>query len=158
MGNQEVAQMTDRIVKTVELKAPMSRVWRALSDHNEFGQWFRVRLDGPFKPGFVSTGSMTYPGYEHYRWLAVVVQMDNERLLSFRWVHSDDKSAPDISRDPTTLVEFRLEPMAEGTRLTIVESGFDALPDPKRLEVLRGNTKGWDIQANNISAHVTSSA
>jgi uncharacterized protein YndB with AHSA1/START domain len=158
MSNQEVAHMTDRIVKVVELKAPISRVWRALSDHNEFGQWFRVKLDGPFKPGSVSTGQMTYPGYEHYRWLAVVEHMTHERLLSFRWVHSDDKAAPDIAKDPTTLVEFRLEPIPDGTRLTIIESGFEALPDPKRLEVLRGNTKGWDIQANNIAAHVAPSA
>ena len=60
--------MADRIVKTIELKAPVSRIWRALADHNEFGQWFRVKLDGPFKPGTVSTGHITYPGYEHYPW------------------------------------------------------------------------------------------
>jgi uncharacterized protein YndB with AHSA1/START domain len=108
IGNQEVADMADRIVKTIELKAPISRVWRALSDHSEFGQWFRVKLDGPFKPGAVSTGMMTYPGYEDFRWVAVVEHVEHERLLSFRWVHSDDKSAPNISKDPTTLVEFRL--------------------------------------------------
>jgi uncharacterized protein YndB with AHSA1/START domain len=157
MSNQEVALMADRIIKTIELKAPTSRVWRAISDHNEFGQWFRVKLDGPFKPGVISTGKMTYPGYEHYPWLAVVERMEPERLLSFRWIHSDDKSAPDISKDPTTLVEFQLDPTPEGTRLTITESGFESLPDPKRLEVLRGNTQGWEIQANNIAAHVTSS-
>jgi uncharacterized protein YndB with AHSA1/START domain len=146
--------MADRIVKTVELKAPVSRVWRALTDHNEFGQWFRVKLDGPFKPGALSTGQMTYPGYEHYPWRAVVERMEPERLFSFRWHDFDEKSAIDVSRQPTTLVEFRLEPTAEGTRLTITESGFEALPDPRRLEVLRSNTEGWTIQANNIAAHV----
>jgi uncharacterized protein YndB with AHSA1/START domain len=149
--------MTDRIVKTVELRAPLSRVWRALSDHNEFGQWFRVKLDGPFTPGAVSTGKTTYPGHEHYPWLAVVERMEHERLLSFRWHDFDDRSGIDISGQPTTLVEFRLEPTAEGTRLTITESGFEALPDHRRLEVLRGNTEGWNIQANNIAVHVATS-
>lgn len=149
--------MADRIVKTIELKASLSRVWRALSDHNEFGQWFRVKLDGPFKPGAVATGKMTYPGYEHYPWLAVVERMEHERLLSFRWHDFDERSGIDVSKQPTTFVEFRLEPIGEGTRLTITESGFAALPDHRRLEVLRGNTEGWNIQANNIAAHVTTS-
>jgi uncharacterized protein YndB with AHSA1/START domain len=157
MSNQEVADMTDRIVKTVELKAPLSRVWRALSDHNEFGQWFRVKLDGPFTPGAVSTGRMTYPGYEHHPWLAVVERVEHERLLSFRWPDLDGKSGTDVSKQPSTLVEFRLEPTAEGTRLTITESGFETLSDHRRLEVLRRNTEGWHIQANNIAVHVASS-
>jgi uncharacterized protein YndB with AHSA1/START domain len=149
--------MTDHIVKTVELKAPVSRVWRALTDHKEFGQWFRVKLDGPFKPGAVSKGQMTYPGSEHYPWLAVVERMEPERLFSFRWHDFDEKSGIDVSKQPTTLVEFRLEPTVEGTRLTVTESGFEALPDPRRLEVLRGNTEGWNIQANNIAAYVAPS-
>lgn len=150
--------MADRIVKTIELNAPVSRVWRALADHEEFGQWFRVNLDGPFKPGAISTGKMTYPGYEHYPWIAVVERMDHERLFSFRWHDFDETIGVDISKQPTTLVEFRLEPITGGTRLTITESGFEAIPDPRRLEVLRGNTKGWNIQADNIAAHVSSTA
>jgi uncharacterized protein YndB with AHSA1/START domain len=157
-SNQEVAHMADRIVKTVELKAPISRVWRALADHNEFGQWFRVKLDGPFKPGTVSTGWMTYPGYEHYPWRAVIERMEPERLLSFRWHDFDEKSGVDVADQPTTLVEFHLESIPDGTRLTISESGFDAIPEPRRLEVLRGNTEGWNIQATNIAAHVSSDA
>lgn len=146
--------MSDRIVKKVELRAPVSRVWRALSDHEEFGAWFRVRLDGPFVPGGISTGRMTYPGYEHYPWLATVEKMEPERLLSFRWHDFDETSGLAVADQPTTLVEFRLEPVAGGTLLTITESGFEALPDARRLEVLRGNTQGWDIQAENIARHV----
>jgi uncharacterized protein YndB with AHSA1/START domain len=146
--------MADRIIKTIELKAPVSRVWRALTDHMEFGQWFRVKLDQPFTPGAVSTGKMTYPGYEHYPWLAVVERMEPERLFAFRWHDFDEKSGVDVAKQPTTLVEFRLEPTAGGTRLTITESGFETLPDHRRLEVLRGNTEGWNIQADNIAAHV----
>ena len=157
IGNQEVAPMAERIVKTVELGAPVSRVWRALTDPTEFGQWFRVKLDGPFKPGAVSTGMMTYPGYEHCPWRAVIERMDHEQLLSFRWYDFDETSGVDISEQPMTLVEIRLEPTTDGTRLTITESGFEAIPDPRRLEVLRGNTEGWDIQATNIATHVASS-
>src|SRR5437899_1549828 len=78
-------RMTDRIEKTIELKAPVSRVWRALTDHREFGTWFRVRLDGPFVPGQVSRGHITYPGYEHVKWEATVQRMEPERLFSFTW-------------------------------------------------------------------------
>lgn len=150
--------MTERIVKTVELKAPVARVWRALADHNEFGRWFRVELDGPFEPGALSTGRMTYPGSEHYPWRAVIERMEPERLLSFRWHDFDQTSGEDVALQPTTLVELRLEAIPEGTRLTITESGFEALPEPRRLEVLRGNTQGWNIQADNIAAHVSSGA
>lgn len=149
--------MTDRIVKQIELKAPVSRVWRALSNHKEFGQWFRVRLDGPFRPGAVSTGMMTYPGYEHCPWLATVERMEPDRLLSFRWHDFDEGSGIDIADQPTTLVEFELESTAGGAMLTITESGFEALPDHRRLEVMRGNTEGWSIQAENIAAHIASS-
>ncbi|MBO0763844.1 MAG: SRPBCC family protein [Hyphomicrobiaceae bacterium] len=150
--------MADRIVKTVEFKAPVARVWRALADHNEFGQWFRVKLDGPFKPGTVSTGQITSPGHEHYPWRAVIERIEPERLLSFRWHHFDETSSLEGADQPSTLVEFRLEPIARGTRLTITESGFESIPDPRRLEVLRSNTEGWNIQVDNIAAHVAAGA
>jgi uncharacterized protein YndB with AHSA1/START domain len=75
----------DRIEKRIELKAPVSRVWRALTGHREFGEWFRVKLDGPFIPGQVSRGQITYPGYEHIKWEAVVQKMEPEQIFSFTW-------------------------------------------------------------------------
>ena len=147
--------MQDRIDKSIELKAPVGRVWRALTDHREFGQWFRVALQGPFKVGEVSKGQMTYPGYEHYRWEATVKAMEPERLFSFTWCPYSDNPDADYSREPTTLVEFRLEPTGNGTRLHLSESGFAALPDDvRRVDALRMNTQGWDEQARNIVAHV----
>src|ERR1700747_3760134 len=122
---------TDRIEKRIELKAPVSRVWRALTDYKEFGEWFRVKLDGPFVEGKVSTGQITYPGYEHVKWEAHVEKMERERVFSFRWPHAKslDKAdySPDYSKEPTTLVEFRLEKTAHGTSLVLTESGFDKL-------------------------------
>ncbi|GLQ22599.1 vanillate O-demethylase oxidoreductase VanB [Algimonas ampicilliniresistens] len=146
--------MKNRIVKVVALKAPISRVWRAISDYKEFGQWFRVDLDGPFEPGALSTGKMTFPGYEHYPWRATIERMEPERLMSFSWHDFDERSGLDVAEQATMLVEFRLEPTAEGTRLTITESGFEVLPDPRRLEVLRDNTEGWNIQAEQLIAYV----
>lgn len=146
--------MENRIVKTIDLKAPLERVWAALTDHQQFGAWFRVHLDQPFIVGGLSTGHMTYPGYEHYPWRATVESMEPLKKFSFRWYHYDDKSGVKIEDEPTTLVEFLLEATSTGTHLTIIESGFDSLPDPRRLEVLRGNTQGWDIQVENIAAYV----
>ena len=149
--------MQDRIDKTVELKAPVARVWRALTDHEEFGQWFRVKLDGPFVVGELSRGRITYPGYEHLKWEARVEKMEPEKLFSFTWCAYGGDPNVDFSDEPQTLVEFRLEPIAGGTRLFISESGFSALPDDhRRVDALRENTKGWDEQAQNIAAHVES--
>lgn len=147
--------MTDRIEKIVELKAPISRVWQALTDHEQFGRWFRVKLDGPFKPGTVSTGKMTYPGVEDMPWRAIVEQMFPETLFSFRWHDFDEKSGLHISQQPMTLVEFRLEAIPGGTRLTITESGFESIYHPRRLDVMRGNEKGWEIQSGSLAAYVS---
>jgi uncharacterized protein YndB with AHSA1/START domain len=149
--------MQDRIEKSIELKAPIARVWRALTDHKEFGEWFRVNLAGPFVVGEVSRGETTYPGYEGMKWEATVVAMEPERRFAFEWSpypHDDDR---DFSSAPKTLVEFRLAPTSNGTRLVISESGFDKLPDdPRRVDALRSNTQGWNEQAKNIAAHVES--
>lgn len=146
--------MSDRIEKTVDIKAPVERVWRAVTDHEEFGAWFRVRLDGPFVPGRPSTGQMTVPGFEHIRWNATVGRMEPPRLFSFTWHPYAIDPEVDYSGETPTLVEFRLEPVDGGTRLTIVESGFDALPPGRRPDALRMNDKGWAIQVQNVAAHV----
>lgn len=146
--------MTDRIEKNVELKAPVERVWRALTDHYEFGEWFRVKLDGPFVPGEVATGRILYPGYEHLKWEARIQRMDALKLFSFTWHPYAVDPDVDYSKEPPTLVEFRLEPSPNGTRLTIIESGFDALPPGRRPEALRMNEDGWTGQSENIKAHV----
>jgi uncharacterized protein YndB with AHSA1/START domain len=150
--------MNDSIEKRIELKAPISRVWRALTDYREFGEWFRVKLDGPFVPGQVSRGQITYPGYEHVKWEAVVQKMEHERLFSFTWPHpkSLEKDDPprDYSKEPSTLVEFRLEKTAGGTLLVLTESGFDKLPGDRGLEAFRRNDGGWTEQMKNIENYV----
>jgi uncharacterized protein YndB with AHSA1/START domain len=146
--------MSDRIEKVIELNAPVQRVWRALTDHREFGEWFRVRLDGPFAAGARSTGFITYPGYEHLKWEAQVQRMEPPRLFSFTWHPYAVDPDQDYSREPPTLVEFHLEPAGEQTRLTVAETGFDALPPGRRPDALRMNDSGWAIQLVNVKAHV----
>lgn len=150
--------MTDRIEKRIELHSSVSRVWRALTDYREFGEWFRVRLDGPFIAGQISTGHMTYPGYEHVKWEAIIQKIEPERLFSFTWPHpkSFDRATytGDNSDAPRTLVEFRLEKTKNGTLLTLTESGFDQLPGDLRLEAFRRNEGGWSEQMKNIENYV----
>jgi uncharacterized protein YndB with AHSA1/START domain len=146
--------MSNRIEKTIELKAPVEKVWRALTDHREFGEWFRVKLDGPFVPGAVSTGHIAYPGYEHLKWEAMVKQMEAPRLFSFTWHPYAVDPAVDYSTETPTLVELRLEPTPTGTRLILIESGFDALPGNRMPEAMRKNDGGWTEQMKNIQAHV----
>ena len=147
--------MNDRIEKQVELKAPISKVWRALTDHREFGEWFRVKLEGPFVPGQVSRGQITYPGYEHLKWEATVQQMEPEKLFSFTWHPYAVDPKIDYSNEQPTLVEFTLKKTANGTLLTVTESGFDKIPSGRRLEAFRMNDGGWAEQMKNIEKHVT---
>jgi len=146
--------MSDRIEKTIELNAPIDRVWRALTDHEEFGTWFRVKLDGPFAPGQISRGHITYPGYEHVAWEAKVVSMDKPRLFSFTWHPYAVDPDVDYSKEKPTLVEFHLRPEGAGTHLSVIESGFDAIPAHRRAEAFRMNDGGWAEQVRNIKAHV----
>jgi uncharacterized protein YndB with AHSA1/START domain len=146
--------MNDQIEKRIEIKAPLSTVWRALTDYREFGEWFRVKLNGPFIPGEVSRGQITYPGYEHLVWEAVVQKMDPERLFSFTWHPYSVDPKIDYSNEQPTLVEFRLEETVGGTLLLLTESGFDRIPGERRLEAFRRNDGGWTEQMKNIESHI----
>jgi uncharacterized protein YndB with AHSA1/START domain len=146
--------MNDRIEKRIELRAPIARVWRAITDYREFGEWFRVKLDQPFAPGQASTGHITYPGYEHLRWEALVQKMEPERLFSFTWHPYAIDPKVDYSSEPSTLVEFRLEKTPTGTLLTVTESGFDRVPAHRRDEAFRMNEGGWTTQIKNVETYV----
>ena len=148
--------MSNSIEKQIDLKAPVARVWKALTDHREFGAWFRVHLDQPFEPGKASTGHITHPGYEHLKWTATVREMVEPQLFSFTWHPYGIDPDVDYSAETPTLVEFRLEAIDGGTRLRLIESGFDKVPAGRRAEAWRMNDKGWTQQMENIRAHVES--
>jgi uncharacterized protein YndB with AHSA1/START domain len=147
---------TDRIERKILLKAPRSRVWRALSEAAEFGDWFGVDFKGKvFAVGKHVQGKVTYPGYEHISMDVLIERIVPERLLSWRWHPAAIDSAVDYSQEPTTLVVFELEEADGGTLLTVVESGLDNIPLARRATVFRLNTSGWDEQMQNIAKHVS---
>lgn len=145
---------TDRIEKKVLLRAPRERVWRALTDARQFGQWFGVDLAGTFAPGQRLRGRITHKDYSHVTMEITVERLEPERLVSWRWHPYAVDPAVDYSSEPTTLVEFHLEEVANGTQLTVVESGFDRIPVARRAEAYRMNDGGWTAQVKNIERYV----
>jgi len=146
---------TDRIEKTVTLRAPRARVWRAVTAADEFGTWFRVKLDGAFREGATVRGRITHPGYEHVTMEMQVERIEPERYFSYRWHPYAVDPSVDYAAEPATLVEFTLEEAGGGTVLTIVESGFDRVPVARRAEAFRMNDAGWTEQLKNIERHVS---
>ena len=149
-----VAKNTDRIEKQVFLRAPRSRVWRALTQAEEFGSWFGVKLDGKLAPQRSVTGRITSKGYEHLTFELQVQQIDPESYFSYRWHPYAIDPNVDYSKEPTTLVEFRLEEVSGGTQLYLSESGFEQIPLARRAEAFRMNDGGWTEQMKNIERHV----
>jgi len=148
---------TDRIEKKIVLRAPRSRVWHAIADAEAFGQWFLVKLEGPFTPGATIRGKITHPGFEHLTMELQVDKIEPEKYFSYRWHPYAVDPAVDYSTEPMTLVEFRLEDAEGGTALSIVESGFDAIPAARREQAFRMNGSGWDQQMKNIERYVAKS-
>jgi len=146
--------MADAIEKEIVIRAPRSRVWRAISDRTEFGTWFLVNFPpGTFAAGETVRGNITHPGYEHLMMEIEVVEVTPETTLSYRW-HPYAIEQKDYSSEPKTLVTFTLEEVPEGTKLRIVESGFDRIPAHRRDLAFRMNEGGWAQQVLNVERHV----
>ncbi len=145
---------TDRIEKEIVVHAPRSRVWRALTNAEEFGAWFGIKLDGGFAPGGHVHGRMTSPPFEHVSIDFAIERMEPESRLSYRWHPYPVEPGVDYSSEPTTLVEFQLEEVEGATRLRVAESGFDGIPLARRAEAFRMNNAGWDEQLENIARYV----
>ena len=154
----DIMSNSDRIEKQLVLHAPRSRVWRAISNAEEFGTWFRLKLEGAFVAGSTVRGKLTYPGYEHLTVEMDIVQIDPERYFAYRWHPYAIDPTIDYTSEPTTLVEFLLKETEGGTHLTIVESGFDRIPVLRRAEAFRMNDQGWAEQTRNLEHHVTAMA
>lgn len=143
------------VQRQIVLNAPISRVWRAVTDHREFGEWFRVKLAGPFEAGKTTTGHITYPGYEHLRWEVTVQKIEPEHTFSFTWHPYAIDPTQDYSSETPTLVKFLLTAIdSDKTLLIVTESGFEKIPDSRRLEAFRMNSQGWSTQIENIEAYV----
>ena len=146
---------TDRIEKQIVLKAPRARVWQALTDSAEFGEWFGARMDGPFVAGSRVTGRITIKGYEHVTMDLHIERIEPQHTFSYRWHPHAVEPATDYSHEPMTLVEFQLQDVSDGTRLTIVESGFDRIPLERRALAYRMNDGGWSSQAGNLERYLS---
>jgi uncharacterized protein YndB with AHSA1/START domain len=146
----------DRIEKEIVLHAPRTRVWHALADIEKFSAWFGIKLEGSFAPGARARGQFELPGHGNVTVEIAIERMDPESRMSYRWHPYAFESGVDYSSEPTTLVEFQLEEVAEGTRLTVVESGFDRIPAARRVEAFRMNDAGWAEQMENIARYVAS--
>jgi uncharacterized protein YndB with AHSA1/START domain len=147
--------METQIEKQIEIAAPVSRVWRALTDYRQFGEWFLVKMDGPFVAGKPIGGQINHPGYEHVRMEIVVKAIEPETLFSYTWHPYSVEPKVDYTKEPSTLVEFRLQATAGGTLLTVTESGFEKIPSERRAEAFRRNDGGWKQQMKNIEAYVS---
>lgn len=132
-------------------------MWRAIAEASEFGKWFGVKFKGVFAPGATIKGKITHPGYEHLTMEMQVERMEPERYFSYRWHPYAIDPEIDYSKEPTTLVEFRLEDADGGTLLTITESGFDRIPLERRERAFRMNDGGWTQQIQNLERHVAQS-
>ncbi len=146
--------MSDAIEKIVYLNAPVEKVWHALTDHQAFGAWFGIRLNAPFRLGEEASGTITTPGYEHIVWRARIVAIDAMERFAFTWHPYGIDPKVDYSVEEPTTVTFTLKPEGEGTRLVVVESGFDKVPAHRRAEAFRMNEGGWAIQMDNIKHYV----
>jgi uncharacterized protein YndB with AHSA1/START domain len=146
---------TDRIEKNVVLRAPRARVWRAITNAKEFGEWFRMKLDGEIVQGATLHGTVTRPGNEHVSPIEMLIeQVEPERYFSYRWHPYAIDAAVNYSGEPMTLVEFILDETEGGTAVTIVESGFDRIPLSRRTEAFRMNNNGWAGQIKNLAQYV----
>jgi uncharacterized protein YndB with AHSA1/START domain len=157
--------VTDRIEKKILLRAPRTRVWRAITDSREFGEWFGVRFDGPFKPGAPQRGVLVGTSVdaevarmqrEHsgIPFDIVIDRIEPERMFSFRWHPFAIEKGVDYSAEPTTLIQFALEEVPGGTMLTVTESGFDAVPLARRAQAFSANEQGWSIMVTMIEKYL----
>lgn len=155
--------MTDVIEKTVLLRAPRSKVWTAIGDSQAFGAWFGMTIEGPFVAGTKVEGKIAktqvdpdvarmQEPYVGMRCVLFVEKVEPETLLAFRWHPGAEANTADDA--PTTLVSFRLIDDPEGTRLTIVESGFEAIPLDRRAKIFAENEGGWEMQVSLVARYL----
>jgi uncharacterized protein YndB with AHSA1/START domain len=152
-----MADTDDRVERTIELRAPRARGWRAISNGKDFGTWFGLgdplTLEGDFVPGAKIMGVWGTGSAATRELFCTIEEIEPERLFAFRWHPYELPAGDDRSKHPTTRIEFRLEDIEIGTRLTVSESGFSKLPADKQYTRAR-NGRGWEIQAHSIAAFV----
>lgn len=159
----------DRIEKKILLRAPRKRVWRALTDSDEFGSWFGMKFDSPFRSGEVVHATIVGTAvdaevakgqklYEGLRFEITIDRIEPEQVFSFRWHPGPPEPGADLSQEPTTLVRFTLEEVPDGTMLTLTESGFDSIPLARRAKAFTSNDQGWSMVVKLLEKHLAQAA
>jgi uncharacterized protein YndB with AHSA1/START domain len=159
------AAVTDRIEKKVPLNAPRARVWKALTDAKDFGEWFGVKFDGAFVAGAAVRGVVVptradaeiarlQEPYAGKTFDITVDRIEPQKLFSFRWHPYAIEPGVDYSKEPTTLVVFTLDEKPDGVLLTVTESGFDRIPLERRAQAFAANEGGWTMQMTLIEKHL----
>lgn len=160
---------SDRIEKKVVLEATRERVWKAISDAREFGAWFGIEFDGPFKAGQRISGRIRptkvdaevaklQEPWDGAACNVLVETVEPMRRFSFRWHPYAVDENKDFNDEPSTLVTFELEELPQGTHLTITESGFDQLPAERRAKAFADNSEGWQMQTMLIGKYLAQDA
>jgi uncharacterized protein YndB with AHSA1/START domain len=154
MTETGIEAASDVIEKEIVMKAPRAKVWRALTDAQQFGRWFGAEIADPFAPRTRARGRIAHPPYEHLTFELEIERMEPEHLFSWRWHPYAVDPAYDYSAEPTTLVVFELAEVPEGTRVRVTESGFERIPLARRAEAFLRNSNGWAQQMKNIERYV----
>lgn len=135
--------------RTINVAAPVEKVWAAITEADHLAKWFpqRAELD---EVAVGAVGEFEFDGYGTFP--VQIEELDPPRMIAYRW--GNDDAAPVVPLDParSTVFRFTLESINTGTRLTLVESGFDTLTDPAAS--MKGNRGGWDSELDELVAYL----
>jgi uncharacterized protein YndB with AHSA1/START domain len=156
---------TDRIEKKILLHATRERVWKAISEAEQFGAWFGVAFDGSFVGGARLTGRIVPTAVDPNiaklqephagkPFEFSVDRIEPMQRISFRWHPFAVETGVDYSNEPTTLIVFELHEAEGGTLLTISETGFDQIPLARRAAAFKANDGGWAMQTTLIAKYL----
>jgi uncharacterized protein YndB with AHSA1/START domain len=141
---------SDSIEREILIQAPVAVVWTVVTEPEQIAGWFSDAVELDLRPG----GEALFHWRDHESAVeGRVERVEPPHLFSFRWVVG---AGGKLDEHNSTLVEFRLSAEGEGTRLTVVESGFAALavPEGERRRHYEDHTRGWDREVGDLSDYV----
>ncbi len=139
----------DQIERETTIEAPVERVWALLTESEHVGRWFGdAGAEIDLRPG----GAMVLRWTDYGTSRGRVVAVEPHTRFSYRWAPFKDPGGEEPVEGNSTLVEFTLTPEGDGTRLRVVESGFEELAesDEQKRTRVEGNTEGWEIQLGRV--------
>jgi len=132
-----------RIDRSIDLAASPERVWRALTTAAELSAWFQVAIEGDIAVGKEVWMTSVHPNHANARFKVRFIDLSSPRRMVWQWHPGEVDPNFDYNTEAETTVTFDLEPTAQGTRLTVSETGFDRISLARRAKVYRDNANGW---------------